>query len=152
MFKFIIIIVSVLVFTATALSFPPAGNYWTRGSNDTISPRNDLSVVSTLNAITPQSLTVETEADITLTSSLLLLTGDNDEDNDAIDLQNGTIIGQTLIIVGIALIDGTDTITVAMTDTTCTGCLTVLVDEIGDTWGLVWTGATWATISNSEVP
>jgi len=39
-----------------------------------------------------------------------------------------------------------------MTDTTCTGCLTVLMDEVGDTWGLVWTGSTWATISNSEVP
>lgn len=103
-------------------------------------------------ALTPQSLTVTTEANITLTGSLLLLTGDNDTDNDTIDLQDGTVTGQMLTIVGIALIDGDDTITVAMTDTTCTGCLTVLLDEIGDTWGLVWTGVTWATISNSEVP
>ena len=103
-------------------------------------------------AVTPQSLEVTTEANITLTSSLLLLTGDNDGDNDAIDLQDGTVTGQQLTIVGVALIDSDDTITVAMTDTTCTGCLTVLLDEIGDTWGLVWTGLTWATVSNSEVP
>ena len=108
--------------------------------------------VGTILAVTPQSLEVTTEANITLTSSLLLLTGDNDGDNDAIDLQDGTVTGQQLTIVGVALIDSDDTITVAMTDTTCTGCLTVLLDEIGDTWGLVWTGLTWATVSNSEVP
>jgi len=108
--------------------------------------------VGTLLALTPQSLEVTTEADISLTGSMLLLTGDNDGDNDAIDLQNGTVAGQTLVIVGVALIDGDDTITVNMADTTCTGCLTVLLDEIGDTWTLVWTGSTWATTANSEVP
>ena len=103
-------------------------------------------------SLTPQSLEVTTEANIALTGSLLLLTGDDDTDNDAIDLQNGTTPGQLLYIVAVALVDANDTITVAMTDTTCTGCLTVLLDEIGDTWGLVWTGSTWATITNSEVP
>lgn len=101
---------------------------------------------------TPQSLTVITETDIILTGTLLLITGDNDSDNDNIDPQDGSYVGQSLTIVGVALIDNNDTITVAMTDTTCTGCLTVLMDEIGDTWGLVWTGSTWATVSNSEVP
>jgi hypothetical protein len=118
---------------------------------DDIRTRGGLTV-GTILAVTPQSLEVTTEADITLTSSLLLLTGDNDADNDAIDLQDGTITGQQLTIIGVALIDGDDTITVNMADTTCTGCLTVLLDEIGDTWGLVWTGTTWATVSNSEVP
>jgi uncharacterized membrane protein len=154
MFKSIVIIIFVLVVTTTAWSFTPGRpNHWTKNSDGTtISPQKDRAVVSTLTAITPQSLTVTTEANIALSSSLLLLTGDNDSDNDAIDLQDGTISGQTLIIVGIALIDADDTITVAMTDTTCTGCITVLLDEIGDTWGLVWTGVTWATISNGEVP
>ncbi len=99
-----------------------------------------------------QALTVTTEADITLTASILSLTGDDDTDNDAIDLQDGTTAGQVLTIVGTALIDSDDTITVAMTDTTCTGCTTVLIDEIGDSWSLVWTGSTWVVTANHEVP
>lgn len=151
MLKKFILILLLLLFAVPGQSFFNS-NRWTVNSNGTLSPVGDRSVVAVISAITPQSLTVTTEANITLTSSLLLLTGDNDGDNDAIDLQDGTVTGQTLIIVGIALIDGDDTITVAMTDTTCTGCLTVLLDEIGDTWTLVWTGATWATTANSEVP
>ena len=61
-------------------------------------------------------------------------------------------LAHSIGIIGVAGIDANDTITVAMTDTTCTGCQTVLLDEVGDTWGLIWTGSTWATISNSEVP
>ena len=151
MLKKFILILLLLLFAVPGQSFFNS-NRWTVNSNGTLSPVGDRSVVAVISAITPQSLTVTTEANITLTSSLLLLTGDNDGDNDAIDLQDGTVTGQTLIIVGIALIDGDDTITVAMTDTTCTGCLTVLLDEIGDTWTLVWTGATWVTTANSEVP
>jgi hypothetical protein len=108
--------------------------------------------ISGISANYPQSLTVTTEADISLTGNILLITGDNDTDNDTIDLQNGSIKGQRLTIIAVALIDADDTITVAMTDTTCTGCQTVLLDEIGDTWELIWTGSSWATISNSEVP
>ena len=124
----------VLVYFALASAWPPA-------------PPSQSSL-----SMSPQALTVTTEANIALTGSLLLITGDDDTDNDAIDLQDGTTAGQLLFIVAVALVDANDTITVAMTDTTCTGCLTVLMDEVGDTWGLVWTGSTWATISNSEVP
>ena len=145
-----------LVFLVVGLSIagPPAGpSKWTIDSEGSVKPIGNRSISSiTEFALYPQSLSVTTEANITLTGSLLLLTGDDDGDNDAIDLQDGTVTGQVLIVVGVAAIDGNDTITVAMTDTTCTGCLTVLLDEVGDTWGLVWTGSTWATISNSEVP
>ena len=99
-----------------------------------------------------QSLTVTTEADISLTASLLLITGDNDTDNDAVDLQNGTITGQTLTIVALALIDADDTVTIAATDTTCTNCPTLLLDELGDSWSLMWTGTAWVTTGNYEVP
>ena len=108
--------------------------------------------VNSVLAVLNQDLTVTTEADISLSKSLLLLTGDNDSDNDIIDLQDGQVAGQTLIIHATALIDADDTITVAMTDTTCTGCATVLLDEIGDSWTLFWTGTTWAISANHEVP
>jgi len=121
------------------------------GVDETVELKKDA-VAEKIFALTPQSLSVTTEANITLTGSLLLITGDDDTDNDTIDLQDGTVTGQVLKIVAIAAVDSNDTVTVAMTDTTCTGCLTVLMDEVGDTWGLVWTGSTWATISNSEVP
>ncbi len=121
------------------------------GSGEEITAHKPL-VADVVLAMTPQSLSVTGDANITLTGSLLLLTGDNTSTNKTIDLQDGTVTGQILTIVAIAAVDSNDTITVAMTDTTCTGCLTVLMDEIGDTWGLVWTGATWATISNSEAP
>lgn len=122
------------------------------GTKNMVSSLGLGNLTGTIFSTKPQSLTVTTEADIILTSTLLLLTGDDDTDNDTIDLQDGTYVGQRLTIVGVALIDANDTITVAMTDTTCTGCLTVLLDEIGDTWELVWTGSTWATVGNSEVP
>jgi len=133
MFKLLAMFI-ILAYFAIASAWPPAPP-----------PLSSLSM-------SPQALTVTTEANIALTGSLLLITGDDDTDNDAIDLQDGTTAGQLLFIVAVALVDANDTITVAMTDTTCTGCLTVLMDEVGDTWGLVWTGSTWATISNSEVP
>ena len=126
---------------------------WKFDSSGNLTPVNNKNVIlAKLFSTTPQSLSVTTEANITLTGSILLLTGDNDGDNDAIDLQDGTNAGQYLFIIGVAGIDLDDTITVAMTDTTCTGCQTVLFDEVGDTWGLIWTGSTWATVSNSEVP
>lgn len=138
-----------------AYAGPPAGppSKWQIDSEGSLKPVGNKAISSiTQLALYPQSLSVTTEANISLTGSLLLLTGDNDADNDAIDLQDGTVTGQILVVVGISAIDANDTITIAMTDTTCTGCLTVLLDEVGDTWGLIWTGSTWATISNSEVP
>jgi hypothetical protein len=102
-------------------------------------------ITSDISSNEPQSLTVTTEANITLTSSLLLLTGDNDSDNDTIDLQDGTYSGQKLRVVAVANVDSNDTLTIdATTDSTCTGCPTILMDSVGDTWDLVWSGSTWS--------
>jgi len=109
-------------------------------------------VTATLATLGVQLLEVTTEADITLTAPLLVITGDNDSDNDAIDLQDGTTTGQTLYIVALALIDADDTVTIGITDTTCTNCPTLLLDELGDSWTLMWTGTAWVTTGNYEVP
>jgi hypothetical protein len=77
-----------------------------------------------------------------LTSSWINVTGDNDSDNDSIDLQDGTIDGQKITFYAAALIDADDTFTVNVTDTTCTGCPALVLDEVGDSFTLVWIAAT----------
>ena len=104
-------------------------------------------VITGLASNTPQSIVVTTEGDITLTSTVGLISGDNDEDNDIIDLQNGTYSGQSLLLCSISGVDSTDTITVAMTDTTCTGCGTVKFTDVGQCFRLTWSGSTWMTDS-----
>jgi hypothetical protein len=130
----IFVIIGLAVWASFAQGPPSMATLWKLSGGNVTTVGNKSIVAPTILGLTPQSLTVTTEANIALTGSLLLLTGDNDGDNDAIDLQNGTITGQLVVVVGIALIDGDDTITVAMTDTTCTGCLAVVLDEIGDTY------------------
>lgn len=94
------------------------------------------------------ALSVTTEANITdpLASSVLLITGDNDSDNDAIDLQNGETAGQLIYIIAEAAVDTDDTITINMADTTCTNCPAIVFNKVGENATLVWTGTTWATV------
>lgn len=92
------------------------------------------------------ALSVTTEANITdpLASSVLLITGDDDTDNDAIDLQNGETAGQVIYIIAEAAVDVNDTITINMADTTCTNCPAIVFDKVGENATLIWTGTTWA--------
>ena len=97
----------------------------------------------------PAALTVTTEANMPdpLTSSIYLITGDNDTDNDAIDLQDGDVAGQLLKIAAVALVDADDTITINMADTTCTNCGAVVLSTIGENVDMFWTGSTWIITS-----
>lgn len=90
-----------------------------------------------------------TEVDITdpLTGSIVLLDGDNDGENDTIDLQNGTTIGQVLYLIAAVDIDNNDTCTINYGDTTCTNCPATVFDKVGENAHLVWTGSTWIVIS-----
>lgn len=98
---------------------------------------------------TPMTFAFTTEANITdpLTSTVVLLDGDDDADNDAIDLQNGTTAGQIVIFIAAVEIDASDTCTIAMTDTTCTNCPAIVFDAVGESATLVWTGTTWVVTS-----
>ena len=103
--------------------------------------------------ITPQSITYDDDDDLDqtivthLTSSIILVTGDNDTDGDSIDLQDGSVAGQLLTFIGVALIDADDTFIIdAETDSTCTGCPDAGIftfDDPGDRVTLYWSGAAW---------
>ena len=111
--------------------------------------------------ITPQSITYDDDDDndetiaTDLTSSVILVTGDNDSDNDSIDLQDGTVAGQILTFIAVALVDDDDTFTIdAETDSTCTGCPDAGIfafDDVGDKVTLYWTGAFWSYQGSYEV-
>ena len=90
-----------------------------------------------------------TEADITdpLTGSVVLLDGDNDSENDTVDLQDGTTIGQVLYLIAAVDIDADDTCTISYGDTTCTNCPATVFNKVGENAHLVWTGSTWVVIS-----
>ena len=90
-----------------------------------------------------------TEGDITnpLTGSVVLLDGDNDSENDTIDLQDGTTAGQILYLVAAVDIDADDTCTISMADTTCTNCPAIVFNKVGENTHLIWTGSTWIVIS-----
>ncbi len=98
---------------------------------------------------TPMALAVTTEANITnpITSNIVLITGDNDADNDTIDLQNGTTAGQTVVLIAEAAVDADDTMTINYGDTTCTNCPATAFDKIGESATLTWTGTTWVVTS-----
>ncbi|KKN75071.1 hypothetical protein LCGC14_0384450 [marine sediment metagenome] len=100
----------------------------------------------------PLTETVTTEADITdpLTSTIVLIEGDNDADNDTIDLQNGTTAGQMLILAAHANVDADDTITINYGDTTCTNCAATTLNKIGESVTLFWAGATWIQIALND--
>jgi len=112
-------------------------------------------------AVTPQSITYDddTNTDQTigtdLLSSVILVTGDNDSNNDSVDLQDGVVAGQTIKFVGVALIDADDTFEIdAETDSTCTGCPGAGIftfDDPGDSVSLYWGGAAWFYLNSYEV-
>ena len=116
-------------------------------------------VTSNYTIVTPQSLSVTTEDDVTigteLTSSVVLLTGTDNGDHDTLDLQDGTVAGQILTFLGVAAIDDTDTIIIDVeTDSTCTNCPTAgifTLDDPGDKVTLYWTGAFWSYQGSYEV-
>ena len=89
-----------------------------------------------------------------LTSSVILVTGDDDTDNDSIDLQDGDVNGQMITFIAVAGVDADDTFTVdAETDSTCTGCPNsgiLVIDTVGDSISLVWSGTAWFFISSHE--
>jgi hypothetical protein len=101
---------------------------------------------------TPVTEEFTAEADITdpLTSSVVLLDGDNDGDNDTLDLQNGTTAGQHLHLIASADIDADDTCTISYADTTCTNCAATVFDKIGENVHLIWTGSTWVQVSLTD--
>ncbi|MDP2652136.1 MAG: hypothetical protein Q8O94_03300 [bacterium] len=106
-----------------------------------------LTAGKTINSSTPLSVTTEADMPNPLVTTLYIVSGDNDTDNDVIDLQNGTTAGQLLIILSGTGIDADDTITIAMTDTTCTSCPSIVFDKQGESAILIWDGSSWAVLS-----
>jgi len=95
-----------------------------------------------------QTVTYTASGDIpTLVATVVLLDGDNDSANETLDLQDGVNDGQRLIIKAHADIDADDNVTVAMTDTTCTNCPTIMFDKVGENATLVWDGSGWFVVS-----
>jgi len=86
-----------------------------------------------------------TEANLTdpLIARTVLLDGDNDSDSDTIDLQNGTIAGQELILIASADIDADDTFIINYADTTATNAPALTFDKVGESATLFWTGTMW---------
>jgi len=89
------------------------------------------------------SFTDDANLPTTIISPLVLLTGDDDTDNDTLDLQDGSIAGQKVVIMAAAAIDADDTVTIAYTDTTATNAPAVVFDKVGENVTLYWSGATW---------
>jgi len=124
------------------------------GANKTVTIQKVLST-------TPQSKNYSTSDDdnetvgVDITSSIVLVTGSNDSDICSIDLQDGTVTGQSLTFVGLALIDADDTFSIDVaSDSTCTNCPGAGVftfDDPGDTVELYWTGSAWVYINSYEV-
>lgn len=92
-----------------------------------------------------------TEADMTdpLTASTILLDGDNDSDNDTIDLQDGETVGQIAHLVAAVDIDADDTVTINFGDTTCLNCAATVFDKVGENAMFKWVGGTagWVQMS-----
>jgi len=86
---------------------------------------------------------------VDLLSSIIFITGDNDSDNDSIDLQDGTVDGQMITFIAAANVDADDTFTIdAETDSTCTGCPNsgiLVLDTVGDSVSIVWSGSKTTT-------
>lgn len=110
-------------------------------------------------AVTPQTYDASDAADTDITvgteitSSIVFVTGDNDSDNDEVDLQNGNVDGQMIIFIAGTNIDADDTITIdTTTDSTCTGCTSVVLDEPGDSFQCNWVSSSWNCYQLNEVP
>lgn len=103
--------------------------------------------ISGMMANVPETHTFTTEGDLPdpLLSSTYLLTGDDDSDNDTVDLQDGECLGQIIHFVANNNIDSDDTCTIGMADTTCTNCPTITFAEEGETATL-----RWATVNGSN--
>jgi hypothetical protein len=114
----------------------------------TLTSASDLLVASRISN-TPMTFAFTTEANITtpLTSSIILLDGDNDADNDTIDLQDGTTAGQIAVFIAAVEIDADDTCTINYGDTTCTNCPATAFDKVGESVTLIWTGSTWVVLA-----
>jgi hypothetical protein len=110
------------------------------------------SVTANYTIVTPQSLSVTTEDDVTvgteLTSSVVLLTGDDDSDDDTLTLQDGVTAGTILTFICVAGLDAVDDALIidAETDSTCLGCPDSGIftyETAGSQLTLYWTGSAW---------
>lgn len=131
-----------------------AGEDWAYDHANGTSPHVAFNLISLLSTKTPQAKTYADNDDdnetigTDFTSEVINITGDNDANNDSIDLQDGTVAGQQLIFNAYALIDSSDTFTidvetdstaVNMTDTS--GLITFT--DVGQWAWLEWNGAAW---------
>jgi len=105
------------------------------------------SFIGGVGPVSPQTIAVTTEQDLTLTSALVFIGGDNDSNNDTIDLQNGSAIGQIVTFIGVDTIDSNDTMIFNYGDTTCTNCPACTFDKPGENMTVLWTGTTWVVIA-----
>lgn len=101
----------------------------------------------------PEVEAFTTEADLTIVAEVVLLDGDNDTDNDTLQLQPGDFPGQTVKLIAYKDIDINDTVTIdTSTDTACTNCPAIVFDFIGENAVLIWaddgvSGTTWILLS-----
>jgi hypothetical protein len=116
--------------------------------------------VGAIEAVTPQSYAFTDDVDAftmgtTGTSSVIMLDGDNDSNNDEIDFQDWTVAGQIVTFIVVADCDADDTIAIdAEEDSTCTGCPTSGVftfDDPGDKVSLLWSGTAWFYMGSYSV-
>jgi hypothetical protein len=102
---------------------------------------------------TPSTHTFTTEGDLPdpLNTSVLLLSGDDDSDNDVLDLQDGSLEGQIVVIVAAANVDANDTVTIdTSTDTTGLNIPAIVFDDLGENVVLMWTGSAWVILSEED--
>jgi len=114
---------------------PAAGSFTTLEAGRTILSDTTLSFTTDGNFTDP------------LASSVYLLDGDDDGENDTISLKDGETAGQVLYLIAAVDIDANDTCTIGMTLTTCTNCPAIVFNKIGENAHLIWTGSTWVVIS-----
>jgi hypothetical protein len=101
-------------------------------------------------ANTPQAITYNADDDSEtvgsdITSSVVLITTDNDATDETIDIQDGTVSGQMVTFICVSGCDGTDDgVNVDVeTDSTCTGCDSSGIYALGtngDSCTIVWDG------------
>lgn len=95
----------------------------------------------------PETESFTDDQDLSVIARMVLLSGDDDTNSDILDLQDGDFPDQEIHLVASAGIDTDDTVTIAMTDTTCTNCPVIVFDKIGENAKLTWTGTTWVVAS-----
>jgi hypothetical protein len=103
-------------------------------------------------AFTPVYFAFTTESDIPgdttgSEATILILNGDDDSENDSIDLQDGVQDGHVLYLIAGSGIDGDDTVTINMADTTCTGCPAIVMNARNESAQLIWTTDRWTVVS-----